>query len=68
MTTKSSVIETAAIAVSRFYPNQSQLRIRQEILAATFRYLCRNLAENQPEASAKTIFNYVKNTLALRAN
>lgn len=67
MTTKSSVIKTAAIAVSQFYPNRSELRVKQEILVATFSYLCRDLPENQPEASAKTIFNYVKNTLALRA-
>lgn len=68
MTNKSSVIETAAIALSHLHPNQERLRTRQEILAATFRYLCRNLPENQPEASAKTIFNYVQDTLALRAN
>lgn len=65
--TKTAVILEAAKTLNSYHPNKKGSVNRFDTLKATFFYLCRDIPEDCPEASAKAICNYVRSTLALRA-
>ncbi|MDV2994874.1 MAG: hypothetical protein N4J56_004528 [Chroococcidiopsis sp. SAG 2025] len=62
--TKSEVIAEAATFLTARHPNKEDPLKRRETLKASFSWLCRNLSEDQPEASAAKIVGYVKAILA----
>ena len=66
--TKTAVILEAAKTLNSYHPNKKGSVNRFDTLKATFFYLCRDIPEDRPEDSAKAICNYVRSTLALRAN
>lgn len=66
--TKTAVIQEAVKTLNSYHPNKKGSVNRADTLKATFVWLCHDIPEDQPEASANAIFNYVRNTLALRAN
>ncbi len=65
--TKTAVILKAAKTLNSYHPNKKGSVNRFDTLKATFVYLCRNIPEDCPEDSAKVIYNYVRDSLALRA-
>ena len=66
--TKTAVIQEAVKTLNSYHPNQKGSVKRSGTLKATFVWLCKDIPEDRPEESAKAIFNYVRDTLALRAN
>ena len=66
--TKTAVIQEAVKTLNSYHPNQKGSVKRSGTLKATFAWLCKDIPEDRPEESAKAIFNYVRDTLALRAN
>ena len=66
--TKTAVIQEAVKTLNSYHPNQKDLVKRSDTLKATFVWLCHDIPEDRPVESAKVIFNYVRDTLALRAN
>lgn len=66
--TKTAVIQAAAKTLNSYHPNKKASVERYNTLKATFVWLCLEIPENRPEESATAILNYVKDTLALRAN
>lgn len=65
--TKTAVIQEAAKILNSYHPNKKASAERYNTLKATFIWLCHDIREDQPEASAFMIFKYVTDTLALRA-
>ncbi|URD48675.1 hypothetical protein [Chroococcidiopsis sp. CCNUC1] len=63
--TKLEVIAEAATFLTARHPNKEDPLKRRETLKASFSWLCRELSEDQPEASAAKIVSYVKDILAL---
>lgn len=66
--TKTAVILEAAKTLNSYHQNKKGSVNRFDTLKATFVYLCKNIPEDCPEDSAKVIYNYVRDSLALRAN
>lgn len=66
MKTKSEVIVEAVRVVNSYHPNKENSLRREATLKATFAHLCRDIPENCPNDSARTIFNYIHNALALK--
>ncbi len=65
--TKTAVIQEAVKTLNSYHPNQKGSVKRSDTLKATFVYLCKDIPEDCPEDSAKVIYNYVRDSLALRA-
>ena len=66
--TKTAVILEAAKTLNSYHPNKKGSVNRFDTLKATFVYLCKQIPEDCPEESAKVIYNYVRDSLALRAS
>ncbi len=66
--TKTAVIQEAVKTLNSYHPNQKNSVQRSNTLKATFVWLCHGIPEDQPEQSAKVIYNYVRDSLALRAS
>jgi hypothetical protein len=62
--TKSEVIAEAATILTAHHPNKDDPLKRRETLKVSFSWLCRDIGEDQPEASAAKIISYVKGILA----
>ena len=62
--TKSEVIAEAATFLTARHPNKDDPLKRRETLKASFSWLCRDIGEDQPEASAAMIISHVKGILA----
>ena len=62
--TKSEVIAEAVTFLTGCHPNKNDPLKRRETLKVSFSWLCRDLSEDQPEASAEKIVGYVKGILA----
>lgn len=62
--TKSEVIAEAATFLTSRHPNKEDPLKRREALKVSFSWLCRDIGEDQPEASAAKIISHVKGILA----